>query len=121
MKTFGQALREVRVAKKLTLRDISRKVGKSIGYLSDIEHGRKRPPDLETVRKIEEFIGAEDGSLVESALKLRSKLQPEVTELLKMRPRLSQLLLRAEAFTDDELEKAIKDLEKGRRVTCQER
>jgi len=61
---FGASLKKYRKLKKVTLRELSEKIGKSIGYLSDIEHGRKRPPDLEMVNKIEIFLSVEDGELL---------------------------------------------------------
>ncbi len=71
MKNFGEALRKARVAERITLRQLSKFTDKSIGYLSDIEQGRRRPPDLETVNKMEELLGVEDGSLVSMASKVR--------------------------------------------------
>ena len=37
MQSFGDAFREARTARKSTLREIAEHVGKSIGYLSDVE------------------------------------------------------------------------------------
>ena len=112
MESFGEAFRKARVAKKITLREIGEYVGKSIGYLSDIEHGRKRPPSLDTVSEIEEFLGIEDGRLMDMARKLRKKVSKNLTKRIKMRPQLSTLLLRADDLSDEELGDLIRKLEK---------
>ena len=113
MESFGRILKEVRKAKKLTLQEIGNYIGKSVGYISDIEHERKGPPDLETVRKIEECMGITDDSLVSLASKLRRKISPNVTQRIKMRPKLSELLLRADTLSDKELESLINKLSEG--------
>jgi transcriptional regulator with XRE-family HTH domain len=106
MKTFGEALKKARVSQRMTLRELSEYLGKSIGYLSDIEQGRKGPPDLETVRKMEECLGINDHSLANFASKLRSRISPDLALRIQMRPQLSELLLRADDLSD----KDIKDL-----------
>ncbi|MEJ8279075.1 helix-turn-helix domain-containing protein [Pseudonocardia spirodelae] len=40
---IGSGLREVRTARRRTLRDISRAARVSLGYLSEVERGRKEP------------------------------------------------------------------------------
>lgn len=107
MNEFGRLFRDKRVAKRITLREISEAVGKSIGYLSDIEHGRKGPPDLETVKRIEETLGINDHSLLTVASKLRSNIPAEITQRIQMRPRLAEMLLRADKLSDEELDDLI--------------
>jgi transcriptional regulator with XRE-family HTH domain len=105
MESFGEAFRKARKAQKVTLRQISNYVGKSIGYLSDVEHDRKRPPKLDIVSRIEEVLAIRDQSLINLAAKLRQKIPDEVTQKFKMTPKLSEVLLRAdEDLTDDEFE-----------------
>ena len=107
MTSFGEALREARVARRITLRQLGKFTEKSIGYLSDIEKGRRRPPDLETVDKMEELLNINDGSLVHMASKLRKNISPEVTKLLHNNPLLSEALLRAD---DEDIERVIKSI-----------
>jgi len=109
MKSFGEMLRKERVSREITLRKVSEYVGKSIGYLSDIEQDRKGPPDLETVRKIEEFFKIDNGKLIALASKLRRKVPKNVTQVIKMNPKLSEALLRADTdLTDEEFEALMK-------------
>ena len=109
MKTFGEALKKARVAKRMTLRELSEYLGKSIGYLSDIEQSRKGPPDLETVRKIEECLGVRDHSLANFASKLRSRIPPDLARRIQMRPQLSELLLRADDLSDEDIKDLISE------------
>lgn len=112
MKSFGEVFKESRKTKRVTLRQISEYVGKSVGYLSDIEHGRKRPPKLDIVEKIEEILNVEDQELLKLAAKLRKKIPDEVTQRFKMTPKLSQVLLGAdEDLTNEEFNEMLKHLE----------
>lgn len=107
---FGNALKKARMAKAITIREVSGYIKKSIGYISDVEHERKQPPDLETVRKMEEFLGVKDGMLVNLAAKTRKKMPLNLSQRLKARPLLSEVLLRADNLTDEEIKKVIAQL-----------
>lgn len=107
MENFGETLRKERVAKRVTLRKVSEYVGRSIGYLSDIENNRKGPPNLEIVRKIEELFCIDDGKLINLAAKLKRKVPKDVKQRIQMSPKLSEALLRAD---DDLTEEEFNDL-----------
>jgi transcriptional regulator with XRE-family HTH domain len=49
---FSRFLREKRKARHLTLGELAEKSGISIGYYSDIEYGRRNPPDREILDKM---------------------------------------------------------------------
>lgn len=104
---FSEELKKARVAKKITIREISDYVKKSMGYISDIEHERKDPPDLETVRKIEEFLGIKNGILVMVAANARKKMPSNLSQRLKARPLLSEVLLRADNLSDEEIKELL--------------
>ena len=108
MASFGEAFRAARVANKVTLREIGEYVNKSIGYLSDIEHGRKRPPDLDTVSGIEEFLGIKDGRLMALARMGRK----DISKRIMARPQLQALRLRADDLDDEGLDNLIRKLDK---------
>lgn len=110
MDNFGDALRKARISKRATLREVGEFIGKSIGYISDIEHNRKRPPDLETVGKIEDFLGIEDGSLLKLAKIIRKRVKTSLPQRLKMNPKLSTVLLRAENLPEDKKDAAMDKL-----------
>ncbi len=109
MESFGKALKNVRKSRKKTLRELGTAIGKSIGYISDIEHDRKRPPDLDTVSRIEDFLGVEDGTLMNVARKIRNSVKSSLSQRLKMNPQLSNVLLRADELPEDKRDKAMED------------
>ncbi|MBU1386918.1 MAG: helix-turn-helix transcriptional regulator [Proteobacteria bacterium] len=115
MNNFGQMMKSVRKEKRVTLRKLGEYVGKSIGYLSDIENGRKRAPKLDIVLKIEECLGIVDGTLINLAAKMRRSMPQakKLSEKLMAMPKLSEALLRAdEDLTEDEFDELMKFLEK---------
>lgn len=107
MNTFGQALKEARLQTKKTLREVGDHIGLSVGYISDIEQGRKSAPDLETVRKLQEFLRVENDALVVLASEARTQRPTEIVQHLQNRPKLSELFMRARNLSDERLEELI--------------
>jgi transcriptional regulator with XRE-family HTH domain len=107
MNEFAEVFRQARMKEKRTLREIGEHVNLSIGYLSDVEHGRKNPPDLETVKKIEKFLGVTNGELQSTALRAKRHTHENITSRLRDRPQLRELLLRADSMDDDQLNELI--------------
>ena len=106
MESFGKILKKYRSENRITLRDLHRKVGLSVGYLSDIEHNRRNPPEIRAVIQIEDALGITDGILVAIARKMK-KASADFNEKIRVKPRLAELLLRAEDLSDEELERII--------------
>lgn len=52
MRPNGQAIREIRRAKKIGLRTLQQMTGLNRGYLSRLERGHIQEPDDEQVRKV---------------------------------------------------------------------
>ena len=50
--SFGEYLREVRRAQRISLRTLAKEVNKTPTYISDIENGNNRPPDKELLDAI---------------------------------------------------------------------
>ena len=107
MNKFGISLKEARKTAKKKLRETAAYINLSIGYLSDIEQGRKPPPDLETVRKLQDFLQVTDDALIIIASEERTKMPTEVIQQIQNRPRLSELFFRAKGLSDEELEELI--------------
>ena len=63
-KTLGERIREVRLEKDLSLRQLARSVGKSAPFISDVELGR-RFPSPEVLRAIAGQLGVEASELRE--------------------------------------------------------
>lgn len=107
MSIFGKALKEARLRAKKTLREVGDYVALSVGYISDIEQGRKSAPDLETVRKLQDFLRVENDALVTLASEARTKRPTEIVQHLQNRPKLSELFMRARNLSDERLEELI--------------
>lgn len=56
MNTFGNFVREKRLAKKINLRTLAKEIGIVPAYMSDIEKGRRYPPAKEKIFKIAEVL-----------------------------------------------------------------
>lgn len=113
MNTFGKTLKEARIRIKKTLREVGDYAGLSVGYISDIEQGRKTAPDLETVRKLQDFLRVEGDALVILASEARTQRPSEIVHHLQNRPKLSELFMRARNLSDEELEELIQASKKG--------
>lgn len=50
MQTFGKFLRELRVAKEMSLTELAHKAGVEKGYLSGVENRKVNPPSAKVVR-----------------------------------------------------------------------
>jgi transcriptional regulator with XRE-family HTH domain len=107
MSEFGKALKQARLRANKTLREAGDHVGLSVGYVSDIEQGRKGPPELETVRKLQDFLRVDGDALVILASEARTKRPTEIVQHIQSRPRLSELFMRARNLSDEELEELI--------------
>lgn len=116
MNKFAIAFRKARLNSDKTFREIANYIGKSIGYLSDIENDRKNPPERQVVEKIEEFLGIKDGYLSKLAEEVRSTLPTNLNNLVRAKPQLGELLLRGDEMMPDELDELLKELlEKARK------
>lgn len=110
MESFGNILKKYRSEKRITLRDLHKKVDLSVGYLSDIEHNRRNPPDIKYVIKIEDALEIAGGTLVNIARNMK-KASADFNEKMRAKPKLAELLLRAEDLSDVELEQIIDRIE----------
>lgn len=110
MNEFAKIMREERLQQRIKLRHISELVNLSIGYLSDIEHGRKHPPETKVVRAIEKILGITDGRMEIAATKVRKQTADGISHLLKERPQMRELLTRADHLDEDQLRELIKNL-----------
>jgi transcriptional regulator with XRE-family HTH domain len=101
MKTFGETLRDLRTAQDLGLRETAVKVGISPAYMSRIERGREGAPRAEIIKELARILGADPDVL----FRLSSSTDPEVTDYLRERPHVMDLVryLIHNDFTDDEV------------------
>lgn len=98
---LGEKIRELRIAKGITLRGLARAIGVSAPFLSDVEHGRRRPTE-DRLDAMANVLGCkpselEDLSLTREAAR-RLERDPELLKLIRhclREPRYRRLILRA--------------------------
>lgn len=78
MPTFGQRLRDHRSAAGLTLGQIAASTGLRISYLSDIEVGRRPPPEQHRLAELSGCLGlsqSDEAALFEAAARDRGSVK----------------------------------------------
>lgn len=88
--TFGQVLREMRLAKKLSLRKFAELVGVSPTYLSQVEQDNVDPPTAERVQRIAEILGENADELIS----LAGRVPGDVPGIIHRQPTEMPKLLR---------------------------
>ena len=111
---LATALKEARKRAGKTLREVAEATGVSIGFISDIEHGRKRTT-TDILEKMQRVLGVTDNSLLKAAQDA-TFLKEKLRFLYESRPQASFALARLaeEGLTDEELIEMLKNLEKKR-------
>jgi len=88
MKSFGEIIRDLRVAQDLGLRETATKVGISPAYLSRIERDKESPPRPEIIKELAKVLAADPDVL----FRLSSSTDPEVVTFLHDKPEIMNLL-----------------------------
>src|SRR5215210_444958 len=112
--TFGARVRKLREAKKATnpafsLRRFAQEVGVSATFLSRAENDQGPPPGAEKVKKMAELLGENPDEL----LALADKVDPELPEIIREKPRAMADLLRTvrdQELTDEEIREVTEGL-----------
>lgn len=108
---FGQLLKEARKRSRYTLREVAKEVELSIGYISDIEHGRRKPPDSATIKRIAKFFDLRDDFLSEAAEKEKG-VPTEARRIIMKNPEKMMALLRAsENLSEQEINEWVERIE----------
>lgn len=105
MKSFGETLRDLRVAQDLGLRETAAKVSISPAYLSRIERGKEHPPRPEIVKALARVLAADPDVL----FRLSSSTDPEVIDYLHDHPEAMGLLryMKEACFAEDEIKRLV--------------
>jgi HTH-type transcriptional regulator, competence development regulator len=90
-KTFGQFLREKRVAKGFSLRKFAESVGVSPTYLSQVEQDNVDPPTADRVKRMAELLGES----IDEWTALAGRLTEDLPEIIREEPTAVPGLLRA--------------------------
>lgn len=116
---FGRRVRELREEKKATdpgfsLRRFAQAAGLSATFVSRMENGEARPPGAEKVKTMAQLLGANPDEL----LALAGKVDPELPEYIRERPRAIPDLLRTardQGLTEEEIRGVTEELKARRR------
>lgn len=99
-KTFGQTLREKRIAKGYSLRKFAHEVDVSPTYLSQVEQDKVAPPTADRVRAMAEMLGEN----VDELTALAGRLTEDLPDIIHEAPSAVPDLLRAiRGLTPDQL------------------
>ncbi|MDW8264003.1 MAG: helix-turn-helix transcriptional regulator [Gemmataceae bacterium] len=110
--TFGQALRERRLAKGFSLRKFAELVGVSPTYLSQVEQGNVMPPTAGRVKRMAELLGENPDEWIALAGRVPEDLPP----IIQQQPREVPDLLRAvKGLTAEQLRKLRENAERMKR------
>lgn len=113
---FGQVLKKARKSAGKTLKDVADVCGMSIGNLSDIEHGRRRPPDEEILLKLEKCLQLPQNKLINIA-KRNWKVPHDAISIFMKRPAATMALLRAtEDMSEEELKRLIARFKENKKM-----
>lgn len=114
--TFGEFLQRKREEKEITLRRMADKLGFSAPFLSDVEKGRRNPPDLAKLEQIADILSmsVEDKeTMFDLAGKKRDSVAPDLPDYIKSREYVAAALRTARDLDAGEEEwlRFIRDLQ----------
>jgi len=75
---FGEEIRELRKAQKMSQRELANRTGIDFTYLSKIENNRIEPPSEDVIRRVAQALGEDADELIVLADKLPSDLAREL-------------------------------------------
>ncbi len=92
MTGFAETLRRLRLdhPERLSIREVSRRAGIDVSYLSRMEKGEVPPPREEIILRLAQVLGADPDSLLEPA----DMIPPDVREIIRDRYQEIPLFLR---------------------------
>ena len=117
MSTFGDTIRELRVAQDLGLRETAALIGISPAYLSRVERGKEHPPRPEVIKTMAKILAADPDVL----FRLSSTTDPEIVDYLHDNPEAMILLryLKDAEFTPAKIKQLFGTAQKLSDSECQ--
>ncbi len=111
--TFGEKLKELRKAKKLSQRELADKVNVDFSYISKVENDRLSPPAADTVVKICDILEIESNIL----LALTGKIPSDTKQMLSSSMEAQNFIKHAQemSLTETEWQKMTKGLKRLRK------
>ena len=92
---FGEFLQKKREAKQITLRKMAEMLKMSAPYLSDIEKGRRNPPEMDKLDQIAQILLLSDEErtvMLDLSGKMRNTVAPDLPEYIMERDYVSAAL-----------------------------
>ena len=92
---FGEFLQKKREAKQITLRKMAEMLKMSAPYLSDIEKGRRNPPEMDKLDQIAQILLLSDEErtvMLDLAGKMRNTVAPDLPDYIMERDYVSAAL-----------------------------
>lgn len=104
--SFGQSLRYIRCAQGIPLRNVASAVHKSATYISDIERGNNKPPELTLLKELMKALAMDrsfaeiQDYLYDLAAKERGEVSGDITEYIMAQSELRKLIRLAQQKSD---------------------
>src|SRR5437899_2778439 len=121
MKTFGEFIKDKRLALDLSLREFAGKVGMQPSNYCNVEAGVLPPPPAESLERIAKALGLKKGTpdytqYHDLAAKGRDGIPADVEQLIKDNDLIPAMLrtVECEKVTKEQLRGIIEDLKSGR-------
>lgn len=109
--SFGQQLRQRRIAKGYSLRKFAELVGVSPTYLSQVEQGNADPPTAERVQRMADLLGEN----ADEWIALAGRVPEDLPEIIKTHAQVPDLLRALKGLTADQLRRLREDAERMKR------
>ena len=120
-KTFGQFLKDKRLALDLSLREFARRVGMQPSNYCNVEAGVLPPPPAETLEKLSRALGLKKGTsdyetFHDLAAKGRDEIPADVERIVKENELIPAMLrtVEYEQLSKEQLRGIIEDIRSGR-------
>ncbi|MEW5920532.1 MAG: helix-turn-helix transcriptional regulator [Bacillota bacterium] len=122
---FGDFIKKKRLSdpRELTLKDMSERLGMSIGMLSDIENNRKKPFDSDKIEKFAEILGLSEedkAKMYDLAARERNQIPADLEDIMMYDNigEMARFALRqsnAGVVTEEDWKKFIREIEAKKR------
>lgn len=109
--SFGQALREKRIAKKFSLRKFAELVGISPTYLSQVEQSNVDPPTAERVQRMAELLEENPDELIA----LAGRVADDLPAIIQAKTEVPDLLRAVRGLSAEQLRKLRESAEEMKR------
>lgn len=80
--SFGKLIKEKRLKKNMTMKDVANRLELSVSYLSDIEKGRRNPLELDKLQELSKILSLtqeEKNQMMDLAGKERNEVSPDLS------------------------------------------